>query len=187
MQYTFLPCYMQMIYSKFHLIWINGFMEKVQTNRQRNAHKVIDIQIYPVCDPQLHDCNWKSLRPVVASHCQLELWVKVQFHGRAKCSSQKNIVSYLKKLSLYLSNFCIQFNQEPKFLSFPLGGRGSYVHFFFGNIKNFDSEHSHIHDDSLFSISCYLAKNEAQKQKMLFLSFWQFLMNLYTNKVMSDT
>ena len=59
--------------------------------------------------------------------------------------------------------------------------------FFLGNIKNFDSEHSHIHDDSLFSISCYLAKNEAQKQKMLFLSFWQFLMNLYTNKVMSDT
>ena len=128
---------MEMIYSKFHLIWINGFMEKVQINRQRNAHKVIDIQIHPVCDPQLHDCNWKSLRPVVASHCQLELWVKVQFHGRAKCSSQKNIVSYLKNLSLYFSNFCIQFNQEPKFLAFPLGGRGSYVQFFLGVLKIF--------------------------------------------------
>ena len=62
------------------------------------------------------------------------------------------------------------------------------MQFFFGSIKNFETEQAHIPADSLFSISCYLAKNEAQKQKkMLFLIFWQFLMNLYTNKVMSDT
>ena len=171
MQYTFLPCYMQMIYSKFHLIWINGFMEKVQTNRQRNANKVIDIQIHPVCDPQLHDCNWKSLRPVVASHCQLELWVKVQFHGRAKCSSQKNIVSYLKNLSLYFSNFCIQFNQEPKFLAIPLGGRGSYVQFFFGNIKNIETKHRHT---PFFNFMLFGKKWDTKTKKCFFLSNGNF-------------